>query len=165
VVSGPEELRRRYVDILYGDGVLHRDDLAAAFGAVPREAFVADGFYDRTGRWVTPDDSRFLEMAYSNDALITKIVDGVPVSSSSQPSLMAVMIEALDPAPGMRVLEIGAGTGYNAALMAAMGVRVTSVDAQPDVVARAAAALQRAGAAGVEVRAADGYQGDPSGAG
>jgi protein-L-isoaspartate(D-aspartate) O-methyltransferase len=91
--------------------------------------------------------------------LVTKIDGGVPVSSSSQPSLMAEMLQALDVRPGMRVLEIGAGTGYNAALLAALGAEVVSVDVQPDVAERAAAALDRAGVRGVTVRAGDGYEG------
>ena len=50
----------------------------------------------------------------------------MPISSSSQPSMMARMLTALDVAPGHRVLEIGAGTGYNAAPLAALGADVTS---------------------------------------
>ena len=158
------DLRRRYVDGLRRDGVLTRDDVARAFAEVPREVFVAQGFHGRNGALVTPDDPEFLETVYRNDVLVTKVVDGIAVSSSSQPSLMAVMLEALDLAPGARVLEIGAGTGYNAALMAALGARVTSVDVQADVVDRAGAALSRSGAGAVEVRLGDGYLGDPGGA-
>ena len=44
--------------------------------------------------------------------------DGVPLSSSSQPAMMAIMLEQLDLRPGHRVLEIGTGSGYNAAIMA-----------------------------------------------
>jgi protein-L-isoaspartate(D-aspartate) O-methyltransferase len=46
------------------------------------------------------------------------LVDEMPASSTSQPSLVAEMLELLQLVPGLRVLEIGAGTGYNAALMA-----------------------------------------------
>ncbi|MEV4756553.1 methyltransferase [Micromonospora sp. NPDC049559] len=159
------ELRREYVEALRREGALRRDDVAAAFGRVPRELFVADGFYGRDGVLVTPEHPDFPAAVYRNDVLVTKVVDGAAVSSSSQPSLMAAMIESLELEPGMRVLEIGAGTGYNAALMAVLGARVTSVDVQPDVVERAAAALARAGTGdAVRVRLGDGYLGDPDGA-
>jgi protein-L-isoaspartate(D-aspartate) O-methyltransferase len=63
----------------------------------------------------------------------------------------------------MRVLEVGAGTGYNAALLAALGARVVTVDAQADVAERAAAGLRRAGVTGVQVVHGDGYAGVPDG--
>ncbi|GAA0809753.1 protein-L-isoaspartate O-methyltransferase family protein [Spirilliplanes yamanashiensis] len=134
--------------------------LEKAFAAVPREVFLAGGFHRREGRGrVAPGDKDFLGLVYTDDALVTKKRGGVPVSSSSQPSLMATMIAALDVEPGMRVLEIGAGTGYNAALLAAMGAEVVSIDVQADVAHRAAVALEQAGVRGVTVRAGDGYEG------
>ncbi|MEE6262010.1 protein-L-isoaspartate O-methyltransferase family protein [Plantactinospora sonchi] len=161
-VSQAVELRRRYVEELRREGVTHREDVLRAFDAVPREEFVRDGFTTGDGRLVAPTDADFLDLVYRDAPLVTKLVDGVPVSSSSQPSLMAAMIEALDLRPGSRVLEIGVGTGYNAALMSAVGARVTSVDIQPDVVDRAVAALARIGLAGaVDVRLGDGYLGVP----
>jgi protein-L-isoaspartate(D-aspartate) O-methyltransferase len=158
-------LRDRLVEQLRAEGSVTRAEVAAAFGSVPRELFLRDGFHDGFGHGVLrPGDPDFLAGAYRNDALVTKLNDGVPVSSSSQPSLMAAMIEGLDLRPGTRVLEIGAGTGYNAALMAAVGAEVTAVDAQPDVAARAAAALAATGTRGVRVVTGDGYLGDPEGA-
>ncbi len=146
-----DELRRHVPDL---DGAL-----ATAFAAVPREEFVAEGFRRRDGGVVRPGDKDFLDLVYADDVLVTKVRRGVPISSSSQPSLMAAMIQALDVRPGMRVLEIGAGTGYNAALLAALGAEVVSIDVQPDVAERAAAALRRAGVRGATVHAADGYAG------
>jgi protein-L-isoaspartate(D-aspartate) O-methyltransferase len=104
-----------------------------------------------------------LEQVYSDEALVTRVHDGRPSSSSSQPSLMADMLEQLRLRPGHRVLEVGTGTGYNAALIATItGVPVVTVDVQPDVVADATAALARAGAAGdVTTLLADGYLGAP----
>ncbi|MEV4532873.1 methyltransferase domain-containing protein [Asanoa sp. NPDC049518] len=157
-------LRARLVDVLREDGGLTRDDLAQAFATVPREVFLAEGFHDGDAGLLRPGDDGFLAAAYRNDALVTKLDNGRPVSSSSQPSLMALMIEELGVTAGMRVLEIGAGTGYNAALMAAVGADVTSVDVQPDVAARAAAALAAAGVGGARVRVGDGYLGEPAGA-
>ncbi|MFC4064798.1 protein-L-isoaspartate O-methyltransferase family protein [Actinoplanes subglobosus] len=154
-----EDVRRRYVQLIRGDGL--PPALAEAFATVPREIFVADGFHRRDGRRVVPADPEYLPTVYSDDVLVTKLAGEVPVSSSSQPSLMAIMIEALDVRPGMRILEIGAGTGYNAALLASLGAEVTTVDVQADVAARARSALARAGITGVRVEAADGYTGGP----
>jgi protein-L-isoaspartate(D-aspartate) O-methyltransferase len=167
--SDAARLRHWFADRLRRDAKATRPEVLRAFATVPREMFVADGFVDRDGRRVGPDDDGFLAAVYRDDVLITKVVDGTPVSSSSQPSLVAAMIEALGSVDGLRVLEIGAGTGYNAALMAAAGAEVTSVDVQPDVVERARAALAGvaplvAGAARVGVRLGDGYLGAPDAA-
>jgi protein-L-isoaspartate(D-aspartate) O-methyltransferase len=86
-----------------------------------------------------------LDVAYSDDAIVTHDVGGVPTSSSSQPSLMARMLEQLELGPGDRVLEIGAGTGYNAAVMAELGAAVTTVELQPEVAAAASEHLRAAG--------------------
>ena len=60
-----------------------------------------------------------LAAAYNDEAVVTRQAqDGSPSSSSSQPSIMAEMLEMLALRPEARVLEIGAGTGYNAALLA-----------------------------------------------
>ncbi|UQU67071.1 methyltransferase domain-containing protein [Couchioplanes caeruleus] len=155
------DLRRRFVEQLRRDGAPLTPQLAAAFRTVPREAFVTDGFQRRDGTWVTPDAADFLDIVYRDDVLVTKVDGATPVSSSSQPSLMAIMLVALDVRPGHRVLEIGAGTGYNAALLSALGADVTSIDVQPDVAGRARAALTRAGARSVRVHAGDGYAGAP----
>jgi protein-L-isoaspartate(D-aspartate) O-methyltransferase len=89
---------------------------------------------------------------------------GQPISSSSQPAIMAIMLDQLDLAPGHRVLEIGAGTGYNAALISHIvgpSGRVTSVDIDPELVRTAREHLARAGFAEVTVVGADGAVGDP----
>jgi protein-L-isoaspartate(D-aspartate) O-methyltransferase len=155
------ERRQRYVAEIRRDGAPLSGALARAFATVPREAFVADGFQRRGGGWTTPADPDFLDTVYSDEVLVTKVDGGTPVSSSSQPSLMAIMLAALAVRPGVRVLEIGAGTGYNAALLATLGARVTTVDVQADVADRARAALARAGLAGVRVLHGDGYAGAP----
>ncbi|WP_030438735.1 protein-L-isoaspartate O-methyltransferase family protein [Actinoplanes subtropicus] len=157
-MTGP---RGDYLDQIRQDGVDLPPELAEAFASVPREAFVPDGFQRRDGSWVRPADPDFLGTVYSNDVLVTKMDGRVPISSSSQPSLMAIMILALRVTPGLRVLEIGAGTGYNAALLASLGATITSIDVQEDVAVRARSALARAGIAGVRVEHADGYLGAP----
>jgi protein-L-isoaspartate(D-aspartate) O-methyltransferase len=159
-MTGPE-LRAQYVEQIRRNSGPIGDDLAAAFAAVPREVFVRDGFQRRDGSWAKPGDSDFLPTVYTDDVLVTKIDDRIPVSSSSQPSLMAIMLGALQLRPGLRVLEIGAGTGYNAALMSALGTWVTSIDVQPDVAERARSALSEATIGGVRVECGDGYAGAP----
>ena len=155
------DLRRRYVEELLRHGAPLAPELAAAFAAVPREVFVAEGFLRRDGSWARPGSAGFLADVYRDDVLVTKSDGRVAVSSSSQPSLMAIMLAALDVHPGDRVLEIGAGTGYNAALLAALGAQVTSVDVQEDVAQRARTALATAGVENVRVVTGDGYAGVP----
>ncbi|MDT5042555.1 MAG: protein-L-isoaspartate(D-aspartate) O-methyltransferase, partial [Actinoplanes sp.] len=151
----------RYVAEIRRGGAVLSDELARAFAAVPREVFVGEGFQRRDGSWARPGDEGFLDTVYSDEVLVTKVDGKTPVSSSSQPSLMAVMLAALRVRPGLRVLEIGAGTGYNAALLATLGAQVTSVDVQADVARRASAALAAAGVGGVRVVHDDGYAAVP----
>jgi protein-L-isoaspartate(D-aspartate) O-methyltransferase len=122
-----------------------------AFLAVPREAFVPEVA------------ARGLDAVYKpSDALVTKTDGrGMAISSSSAPAIMAPMLENLALEPGHRVLEIGAGTGYNAALLREIvgpSGRVTSVDIDPDSIRRARRALRETGH-GVRVRQADGRRG------
>jgi protein-L-isoaspartate(D-aspartate) O-methyltransferase len=159
--EGMTSTRGEFVEQIRRRGVTLSPELAAAFGSVPREAFVPDGFQRPDGSWAQPADPDFLPTVYRDDVLVTKVDGRVPTSSSSQPSLMAIMIEALDVRPGQRILEVGAGTGYNAALLASLGASVTSIDVQEDVAVRARTALARAGVAGVRVEHADGYTGQP----
>jgi protein-L-isoaspartate(D-aspartate) O-methyltransferase len=105
-----------------------------------------------------------LELIYSNTALGTRYVDGMPASSTSQPSLVAEMLELLDLARGMKVLEIGAGTGYNAALMAEIvGDQrlVVTMDILEDVVEQTKRLLGEAEYPGIRVLLGDGVEGVP----
>jgi protein-L-isoaspartate(D-aspartate) O-methyltransferase len=103
------------------------------------------------------------EEAYSDAAIVTKRDDsGLAVSSSSQPALMASMLEQLALAPGHRVLEIGAGTGYNAALIRHIvgpGGLVVSIDIDQDIVEAAREHLAAAGYPDVTVLCRDGADG------
>ncbi|MEU5308470.1 methyltransferase domain-containing protein [Streptomyces sp. NPDC021562] len=128
----------------------------AAFEAVPRHLFVPYYYvagvrgYER--RWgESPDPAareRWVRGAYEDVPLATRLRDGELLSSSSQPSLMARMLVALRVADCDRVLEIGAGTGYNAALLAHRlgddGL-VTTVDVEPEIVESARRHLASAG--------------------
>ncbi|MGH3855633.1 MAG: methyltransferase domain-containing protein [Pseudonocardiaceae bacterium] len=138
-------------DQLTANDQLHDPKLAAAITAVPRHALVPH-FYrqapDRSWTRVDATDPNYYDTVYGNTTLVTALADlgaGIeePVSSSSQPSLMIRMLEALEGAEGMRVLEIGTGTGYNAALLAhQLGERtVFSVDVDPTLVTLASQRL------------------------
>ncbi|QNP67834.1 methyltransferase domain-containing protein [Streptomyces genisteinicus] len=102
------------------------------------------------GAWepVTWGDPGYLDDVYSDAALTTQLDEhGVPTSSSSQPSLMLTMLEALDVRDGQRVYELGAGTGYNAALLShRLGdSRVTTVDIDSGLVEAAVRHLHSTG--------------------
>ncbi|MGX1670473.1 methyltransferase domain-containing protein [Streptomyces sp. NPDC055400] len=125
------------------------------FEQVPRHVFVpyyylpAPTGYRRLWR-EDPDPrqrERWLRGAYADEPLATRVRDGELVSSSSQPSLMARMLIELDVHEGDRVLEIGAGTGYNAALLArrAGDENVTTVDLDPEITETARRHLAEAG--------------------
>ncbi|MEU6841393.1 methyltransferase domain-containing protein [Streptomyces sp. NPDC046716] len=137
-------------------GVWDRDaGWRAAFERVPRHLFVpyyfvgAPGGHERL--WGEDPDparrERWLRGAYADQPLATRLRDGELVSSSSQPSLMAKMLVDLEVRDGHRVLEIGAGTGYNAALLAhRLGDdAVTTVDLDPEITESARAHLAAAG--------------------
>jgi len=84
----------------------------------------------------------------------------------SQPYIVAAMTKLLEVEPGQRILEIGTGSGYQAAVLAMLGARVTSVERHAALSRRAAEALRRAGAPPGSVRliVADGSAGWPAGA-
>lgn len=82
----------------------------------------------------------------------------------SQPFVVAFMTEQLDPQPADRVLEIGTGSGYQAAVLAGLVKEVFSIEIVELLAQRAAADLKRLGYSNVFVRAGDGYQGWPEAA-
>lgn len=79
----------------------------------------------------------------------------------SQPSLVAEMTELLELAPTHRVLEIGTGSGYQAAILSLLAAEVYSVEVLPELGARATRVLADGGYANVHVRVGDGYAGWP----
>lgn len=116
----------------------------AAMATVPRHAFVP------------PGEASF---AYVNRP--RPIGHGQTIS---QPYIVALMTDLLDLAPHHRVLEIGCGCGYQAAVLAALAARVVSLEIVEALARDAAARLARLGIANVEVRHADGHAGWPDGA-
>ncbi|MDQ6773770.1 MAG: methyltransferase domain-containing protein [Candidatus Dormibacteraeota bacterium] len=147
-----ERLNQRLVRTLERQGLVTDARVAAAFRATRRHHFLP---------------AVALEDVYDDAVIVTRRdALGVPTSSSSQPAIMAIMLEQLDVLSGHRVLEIGAGSGYNAALLAYLAGpdgRVVSVDIDPEVAMWAQAALDSAGAP-VEVVVADGALSRPEGA-
>jgi protein-L-isoaspartate(D-aspartate) O-methyltransferase len=109
-----------------------------------------------------------LETVYSDRAISAKQnQEGQWLSSSSQPAIMGIMLEQLGLEPGQKVLEIGAGTGYNAALMAHIvgdSGQVVTVDIDEDLVETAREHLAAAGFERVQVICADGGYGYPEAA-
>jgi protein-L-isoaspartate(D-aspartate) O-methyltransferase len=109
-----------------------------------------------------------IEKAYSHDNIVThRDSAGAALSSASQPGIVAAMLEQLDARPGHRVLEIGAGTGYNAALLAYLvgpQGKVTTVDIDAEVAEGARRNLDAAGYEAVRVICGDGEDGYPVGA-
>jgi len=82
----------------------------------------------------------------------------------SQPYIVAAMTEALRPAPGDVVLDVGTGSGYQAAVLARLVKRVISIEILAPLAERARATLAELGVDNVEVRVGDGWQGVPAGA-
>lgn len=148
-----EQLRAELTDRLRDRNVIRTPAIEAAFRQTPRHLFIPD----------IP-----LDQAYANHPVYTKTdASGASISAASQPGLVAVMLEQLAPQPGERILELGAGTGYNAAIMAAIvgeSGHVVTVDVDSDLVDGAREHLAAAGADNVEVILGDGALGHPEGA-
>jgi protein-L-isoaspartate(D-aspartate) O-methyltransferase len=139
MMATEEELRMRLGFWLQGEGGCQQPGWLEAFQAVPRHVLVPDG-------WVSGDDGKAIR---SNEMTPTEwvatVYHDVPIiirdaeqglSSSSAPSVMAKMLDFLNVEDGCTVLEIGTGSGYNAALLShRLGAdRITSIDNQPDLV-------------------------------
>jgi len=135
------ELRERMVRRQIEARGISEPAILAAFRKVPREAFVA------------PEQAA---QAYGDHPL--PIAAGQTIS---QPYIVALMIEAAGIGPGDRVLEVGAGSGYAAAVMSLIAGTVIAVERQPELVAVARERLRRLGYANVEIVEGDGSRGCP----
>lgn len=155
-----------------------------AFKAVPRKLFIPDEiFVPNDVGWLVPlrrsdDPERWHKYVAADDAIVTRtrFAPAIPAelcdaatgrgveatSSSSAPFIMARLIDALELQPGMRVLEIGTGTGYNAAVLARLlgAENVISVEIDSVAADRARSALREAGYP-VRVVTGDGEDGYP----
>lgn len=145
-----EALRAAMVDRVRSAGHASSTAVEQAMRAVPRHRFVP---------------AAAVKDAYADIAVITKSAgDGTALSCASVPTVVAMMLDQLDVRPGDRVLEIGAGTGYNAALLARLtgdAGHVTTVDIDPEVTAQARQALDATGYRHVQVITGDGASGAP----
>jgi protein-L-isoaspartate(D-aspartate) O-methyltransferase len=139
------EARARMVDTQLRRRDIRDQRVLSAMGAVPREAFVP------------PDEQ---SGAYGDSPL--------PIGAGqtiSQPYIVARMTELLRVGAGDRVLEVGTGSGYSAAILAELGCHVTSIERDANLAATARARLAAVGYADrVEVRVGDGTLGDSDGA-
>lgn len=143
---------RRLADALAKGGDLRSTQWHAAVAAVPRHLLVPRAYQqDNFGEWDEFETAETLERVYSPETLVTALEtvgdNRVAISSSTKPDLMVRMLEILDVHDGHRVLEIGTGSGYNAALLAhRLGDnQVFSVDVDDDLVALARDHLAIAG--------------------
>ena len=171
---------RSLVDELQADGYLTDPHWRQAFAETPRHLFLPAFFRALPdGRWqaVDADFPDYWATVYADTTLTTQLDGGISpdpsagpltgegTSGSTQPSLMALMLDALRLQCAERVLEIGTGTGYNAALLShRLGAdRVTSVEVDPVVSAAARECLDTAGYRPTLV-VGDGHDGWPTGA-
>ncbi len=190
VTVDPAQLRRAMVDALTAEELLTRWRVPFApwrdaLLTVPRHRFLPATVWAGNDADPPPallplhreqDPGRWLTLAYATDFVITQVDDGhpagpglggaMPTSSASGPVIVAVMLAALDAHESHRVLEIGTGTGYNAALLAhRLGAeQVTSIEIDPDIATQAREALSDTGFVAVTVVTGDGAVGYPAGA-
>jgi protein-L-isoaspartate(D-aspartate) O-methyltransferase len=120
---------------------IHDERVLAAMAKVPREEFVPSEAHD---------------FSYTDQPL--PIGYGQTIS---QPFIVALMTEQLQPSPKHRVLEVGTGSGYQAAILGELVVEVYSVEIVEPLARNAEATLQRLGYKNVHVKAGDGYRGWP----
>lgn len=148
--TSADKLRAELADHLCKDNTVRTAAVESAFRQVPRDLFLP----------VVP-----LQEAYADEPVYTKHDGtGTRISAASQPKIVGMMLEQLQIQPGHRVLEIGAGTGYNAALMATItgeAGHVTTIDVDDDLVDDARKHLAAAGITNVDVILADGALGHP----
>ena len=133
--------RKRMVEQQLVARGIKNERVLAALGKVPRHEFVPEG--------------RQAE-AYDDHPL--PIGQGQTIS---QPYIVAYMTEVIDPRPGQRVLEVGTGSGYQAAVLAELAAQVYTIELLPELAATARKRLERLRYRNVHVKAGDGYLGWP----
>lgn len=125
-------------------------DTIAASGVSAR---VVDAFRQVDRRDFVPPDVR--------DPYVDKPIEILEHQTTSQPSLIAQMVDAADVLPGDRVLEIGTGFGFQTAVLANLAGTVVSVERHASISVQAASHLERVGITNVELVVGDGWLGVP----
>lgn len=136
-----EQPRRRMVDEQLTTRDIADEPVLSAMRTVPRHRFVPDAYQS---------------LAYADHPV--PLADGATVS---QPYIVALMTQLAGIHQGDRVLEIGTGSGYQAAVLAALGAEVYTLEVTEALATRAARTLTDLGYTGVHVRHGDGYRGWP----
>src|SRR2546423_8300767 len=136
--------RDRMVDVQIARRGVRDPHVLDAMRRVPREAFVESGFE---------------EFAYEDGPL--PIAEGQTIS---QPYIVALMIEAAEVKPGDRVLEVGAGSGYAAAVMSQIANRVYTIERHPSLGRSARKRFSKLGYDNIDLRVGDGSRGWPEAA-
>jgi protein-L-isoaspartate(D-aspartate) O-methyltransferase len=136
---GPEAMRKDMVSRFVKAGYVTDPRVIEAMGEVPREEFVPEDYRDEA-YLDTP-----LPIGYNQ--------------TISAPSIVAMMTELLEPTADATVLEVGTGSGYQAAVLAKLVKHVYSIEILPQLAREAAARLKRMGYGNVSVKAGDGYKG------
>jgi protein-L-isoaspartate(D-aspartate) O-methyltransferase len=136
-----EQARKRMVDDQIRARGVSNKRVLEAMGAVPRHEFVSPSLR---------------EWAYEDSPLPTS--QGQTIS---QPYIVALMTELADPRPEHRVLEVGTGSGYQAAVLSVLVREVYTIEILPELAREAAARLKQLGFRNVQVREGNGYLGWP----
>ncbi|OEV07390.1 methyltransferase, FxLD system [Streptomyces nanshensis] len=148
--ADPRALRDALVAKIDSLGTFRTEAVKNAFRTIPRHVFL-------------PEVD--LATAYAPKQVVTKrAADSTAISSASSPNIVATMLEQLEAAPGQGVLEIGAATGINAALLAELvgeSGRVVTIELDDDLTEGARTHLTEAGYERVTVLCRDGALGDP----
>lgn len=136
-----KERRKALVEKLKSEGLLKTGRIIRAFLETPREAFIPKGYQDQ---------------AYADRPL--PIGEGQTISA---PHMVAMMTELLEPRPTDRVLEVGAGSGYQAAILSRLVKKLYTIELESPLALRARAALKKTGCKNVTIIVGDGSRGHP----
>ncbi len=136
--------RQLLVRLLEGEGAITRPEVREAFLSVPRHRFVPAGMQSR---------------AYDNSALPIGLGQTI-----SQPLMVAIMTELMEPDPRARVLEIGTGSGYQAAILSRLFAEVHTVERLPELSAESRRLFAELGYGNIHCHVGDGTLGWPEAA-
>ncbi len=135
------EKKKALIEHLISSGYLRTKPVIEAFRQVPRENFIPTAQKD---------------YAYVDEPL--PIGSGQTISA---PHMVAIMTELLEPKKTDRVLEVGAGSGYQAAILSRLVKRIHTVELEPDLAKKAGEGLKKSGYDNVDVTVGDGSKGLP----